>query len=168
MTMVFSAITVGTAFLFHEIAHKIAAQRYGCFAEFRSFDQMLVFGVIMAFFGFIFFAPGAVMIAGPVGKMRNGIISAAGPGTNFGIAIVFLMLMLYFPASYAAGNYLRMLFSFGYTINTWLGLFNMIPFWMFDGKKIINWSKPVYFTMVAIGILLLFSRGIVGVLVGGM
>ncbi|MCK5343408.1 MAG: metalloprotease, partial [Candidatus Heimdallarchaeota archaeon] len=45
-TLVFSAITVGTAFLLHEIGHKIAAQRYGCFAEFRSNDRMLMMALI--------------------------------------------------------------------------------------------------------------------------
>ena len=37
-----SAITVGTGFLLHELGHKFVAQRYGCFAEFRAFDQMLI------------------------------------------------------------------------------------------------------------------------------
>lgn len=158
-TMLSSAITVGTAFLLHELAHKIAAQRYGCFAEFRSNDRMLFFGLLMSFFGFIFFAPGAVMIAGPVGKKRNGIISAAGPGTNFALAIIFLMLRFYIQ-----GTFLDTLFNFGYIINTWLGLFNMLPFWLFDGKKILNWNKTAYYSMLAIGIVLLFSNGLIGVL----
>ena len=34
-----AAITVGTGFLLHEMGHKLVAQRYGCFAEFRSFDN---------------------------------------------------------------------------------------------------------------------------------
>lgn len=155
-TLVFSAITVGTAFLLHEIGHKIAAQRYGCFAEFRSNDRMLMMALVMSFFGFIFFAPGAVMISGPVGKRRNGIISASGPGTNFSIAIVFLIM-----TAYIKGNFWNSLFSFGYIINTWLGLFNMIPFWVFDGKKIMNWNKGVYFFMLGIGLVLMLSRELI-------
>ena len=36
-----SGFTVGTAFILHEMGHKITAQRYGLKAEFRSFDFML-------------------------------------------------------------------------------------------------------------------------------
>src|SRR3989338_8238395 len=77
-----SAITVGIGFLFHELAHKIAAQRYGCFAEFRAYDTMLLLALVLSFFGFVFAAPGAVMIAGHVTKKENGIISVVGPWMN--------------------------------------------------------------------------------------
>ena len=56
---VISAMTVGAGFLLHELGHKIAAQRYGCFAEFRSFDNMLILAIAMSFFRVIFAAPGA-------------------------------------------------------------------------------------------------------------
>lgn len=149
--MLFSAITVGIAFIAHELAHKIAAQQYGCFAEFRAFDTMLFLAILMSFFGFIFFAPGAVMISGPVGKKRNGIIAAAGPATNFALAIIFLILLMYTQGM----PILTTFFTFGALINAWLGLFNMIPVWLFDGKKILAWSKPMYFAMLATGIILL-------------
>ena len=32
----------------------------------------------------------------------------------------------------------------------------MIPFGMFDGKKILRWSKVVYFTMLAVGFAFMF------------
>jgi Zn-dependent protease len=67
-----SALTVGVAFLLHELAHKLVAQHYGCYAEFRSFDNMLILAIVMSFFGFVFAAPGAVMISGPVGIRKNG------------------------------------------------------------------------------------------------
>ena len=75
-----AGVTVGLGFLLHEAAHKIVAQRYGCFAEFRSFDMMLVLALVMALFGFILAAPGAVMIRGSVSAAQHGKISAAGPG----------------------------------------------------------------------------------------
>jgi len=159
--IIFASVTVGTAFLFHEIGHKIAAQRYGCFAEFRSSNSMLILALLMAkFAGFVIFAPGAVMIAGPVGKRRNGIISMSGPGVNFGMAILFLIGMLYVPA-----GFIQILCTFGYLINTWIGLFNMLPFWVFDGKKILNWSKVAYYSMLGIGLLLLFSKPIISGLI---
>src|SRR3989338_9385534 len=91
---VISAMTVGAGFLLHELGHKVTAQKYGCFAEFRSFDNMLILAIAMSFFGFIFAAPGAVIISGHVSKRRNGKISAAGPLVNLTLALVFLFLSL--------------------------------------------------------------------------
>ena len=56
------ALIVGSAFVLHELAHKFMAIKYGYFAEFRSFDKMLLIGIALSFFGFIFLAPGAVFI----------------------------------------------------------------------------------------------------------
>ena len=141
---IIASLTVGIGFLFHEIGHKIAAQRYGCFAEFRSFDKMLLLAVAMSFFGFIFAAPGAVMISGHINKRRNGIISAAGPIVNLVLALGFLGLsFMQLP------NLLEELAFYGFVINSWLALFNMIPFWLFDGYKILKWSKLAYGGIVA-------------------
>ncbi len=138
-----SAFTVGTGFLLHELAHKLVAQRYGCFAEFRSFDQMLVFSIVMSFMGLVFAAPGAVFISGPVGRRRNGIISAAGPLTNLILAGIFL------GCSILVGK--NVLFLYGLSINSWLAVFNMIPFMNFDGAKIFAWSKFAYFGILIAG-----------------
>ncbi len=39
----------------------------------------------------------------------------------------------------------------GFQINMWLGLFNMIPFWLLDGKKIFAWDPKIWAVMTAIG-----------------
>jgi len=151
-----AAITVGTGFLLHELGHKIVAQRYGCFAEFRSFDQMLLLAILMSFFGFVFAAPGAVMISGPVGTRRNGKISAAGPIINLILAFLFLSLLLVFPT-----GFLSIIAFYGFFINSWLALFNMIPLWNFDGKKVLRWNKKVYGIIVAIALGLMFMKNFI-------
>ncbi len=142
-----SLFTAGIGFLLHELAHKFLAQHYGCIAEFRAFNQMLYLALgLAAVIGFIFAAPGAVMISGRITLRENGIISLAGPLTNFGLAIIFLGLSFSIP-----------LLSIGYLVNTWLGLFNLIPFGNFDGKKILHWHRYIWLTMVLIGFFLLFG-----------
>ena len=37
-----AGVTVGSGFLIHELCHKVVAQRYRCWAEFRSDDKMLL------------------------------------------------------------------------------------------------------------------------------
>ena len=52
-----SVFTAGLGFLLHELAHKFVAQKYGCVAEFRAFDNMLYLALgLAAFVGFIFAA----------------------------------------------------------------------------------------------------------------
>lgn len=143
------SITVGLGFLLHELAHKIVAQKYGCFAEFRSFDKMLILAFIMSFFGFVFAAPGAVMISGYINRERNGKISAAGPLTNLFLAIFFLVMI------FLAGGFFKELAATGLFINAWLAFFNMIPVWELDGAKILRWNKAAYFGILFAAILLM-------------
>ena len=146
--MVISLFTVGIGFLFHEMAHKFMAQHYGCVAEFRADTMMLLFALVMAlFFGFTFIAPGAIMIAGMITRKENGIISLVGPLTNYCLGIIFLVLRIIFPYEFL---------EVGFYINFMLGLFNMIPFFMFDGKKIWDWSIAIWCAMVVVGIAVLF------------
>jgi Zn-dependent protease len=141
-----AALTVGIGFLLHELAHKIIAQRYGCFAEFRSFDSLLILAIILSLFTpFVFAAPGAVMIFGPVGVRRNGMISVAGPLTNIALALTFLSLLFL-----SGGGWLSAFLYYGLYINAFLALFNMLPFLNFDGAKVWSWNRGVYFAVVGV------------------
>ncbi len=151
-----SSLTVGLGFIAHELSHKIVAQHYGCFAEFRSFDRMLILAILMSFFGFIIAAPGAVVISGPVGRRRNGKISAAGAIANLTVAAIFLGIGLTIKL-----DSILFLARYGAMINTWLALFNMIPFWNFDGRKVLNWNRKVYVLMLLLGISFMILNGIV-------
>ena len=147
---VVSLFTAGFGFLLHELSHKFMAQHYGCAAEFRAWDQLLYLAVALAvFIGFIFAAPGAVMISGMVTRKENGVISAAGPATNYLLAMIFLGLSFLLPAW-------TNVFATGFSINIWLGVFNLIPFGPLDGKKVFYWNKLVWSGMILFGVLFLF------------
>lgn len=153
---IIASLTVGIGFLFHEMGHKIVAQRYGCFAEFRSFDNMLLLAIAMSFFGVVFAAPGAVMISGHVNKKRNGKISAAGPIVNLVLALIFLpLIFMHLPNIFKSTAY------YGFVINSWLALFNMIPFWLFDGYKILKWNKLIYGGIVAVAVIFMLLQNFI-------
>ena len=150
MFFIVALFTAGLGFLLHELSHKFVAQHYGCTAEFRAWDQYLYLAVGLAVVvGFIFAAPGAVMISGMVTRKENGIISIAGPLTNYLLALIFLVLALLFPAG-------RLVFTIGLSINIWLGLFNLIPFGPLDGAKVFHWNKIAWGAGVLAGILGLY------------
>jgi len=140
-----SAIGVGLGFILHELAHKYVAQRYGIPAYFKSFDKMLWASFFLAILtGFIFIAPGAVMMQ-HADRVRAGRIAAAGPLTNIILALLFIVLNANIP---------HRIFAFGAMINAVLALFNMLPFLMLDGKKVWNWDQKTFWVLIIVSGLL--------------
>ncbi len=151
--VVIAALSVLAGFFIHEMSHKVVARRYGCWAEFRADIRGLGLALLMSFFGFLFAAPGAVWIAGPVSRAQNGRISMAGPGSNIVVALV--LLPIWFLQDFP--NLLRNVAFSLYFFNVFLAAFNMIPIMPFDGSKILRWSIPVYAGTLALagGLLIL-------------
>ncbi len=150
LVMLFS---VGAAFILHELAHKFAAQRYGCWAEYRKWDTGLIIAFLLAVspLRMVFAAPGAVIISGGfygLPRRENGIVSAAGPATNLGLAMLFLLVS-------SSEGFLGVLAHFGLAINAWIALFNLIPFGPLDGSKIMGWSIQGWGLMVVAALFLL-------------
>jgi len=173
-------IAIGPAFLFHEIGHKLVAKRNGCWAEFRADPKGLQFGIVLSLLlGFLFMAPGAVMVAGLVTRRQNGHIAVAGPLTNLGLFLIGIPLwgiilglsgaFEYTPdLAKDAPRYLldgslvwqAMLVDAGvYWLgaNLILGLFNMLPFGPLDGLKVKDWSDGAFFTVIGVFALLVFT-----------
>lgn len=148
-------IGVGLGFILHELAHKFTALHYGYWAEFQIWMPGLFISLISSFFGFIFAAPGAVVIYGnSMSKKVNGIISIVGPITNILIAVIFLLALLNF-GIFASLNqvtlvYLANIFYLGFSVNAFLALFNLLPIAVFDGKKVFDWNPIIWVVMIGI------------------
>lgn len=89
------------AFVFHELAHKITAQRYGLWSEFR-LDPIGAFLTIMtSFLPIRIIAPGSVTISGYGATVQSmGKISLAGSIMNMIQSILFIFLGQLFPQWY--------------------------------------------------------------------
>ncbi len=138
-----SFLAVASGFVLHELAHKIAAQRYGHWAEFRAqFGGLGISLLVAAFFKLLFAAPGAVVIYGRVTPRENGIISIVGPGVNLIIAAaagtVSLLTQGTNPAPLPTTFYV---IAF---VNALLAVFNLVPLGPLDGRKVLAWNKGAY------------------------
>ncbi len=142
-------LTAGVGFLFHELAHKFLAQKYHCWAEFRANNGALLVGLLLSFLGFVLLAPGGVYIRGASEK-QHGVIAFSGPLMNLLVALAFLGLNFWFSSVF---------FSYGFRINALLGAFNLIPVPPFDGFSVWRWSKPAYFLIAAVAIVLFVLSG---------
>ncbi|MBO7718969.1 MAG: site-2 protease family protein [Methanosphaera sp.] len=159
-------VTVGLGFILHELGHKFVAQKYGFIAEFRRSDKGLMLGIVTALMGFLFFAPGAVMIGSPTGTIteeENGKISIAGPIVNIILALIFLGIQISIQPLVTVSNayvmdYLYIISAIGFRINSFLALFNMLPIPPLDGSKVIGWNMPIWLiTIVISGLLTAFT-----------
>ena len=157
-------IGIGTGFLFHELAHKGVAQRFGYHAEFRMWKLGLLIAVasaLLSFGKFLFFAPGAVYTSTykTPDPREEGLISAAGPLTNIALAGLFYLIAT---GSGDAGLW-SVIGSFGFQINLWLAAFNLVPFPPLDGVKILRWNKAVWMMLAAVswGLLALLMLGVI-------
>lgn len=146
-----SLIAVITGFLFHELAHKAVAQRYGCWSEYRYSMMGLMLALFFSFFGFVFAAPGAVVVSGYVNKEQNGKISLAGPTTNLVLGAIFLSAASFTTIFWLHEALWRISF-----INVFLGGFNLIPIPPFDGSKVWPWSIPAYIIALIVTFFLLY------------
>lgn len=135
-----SALIFMFVFVSHELAHKASAKYFGMWAEFR----LSLFGLALTALSILsplikIISPGAVMIAGATDRKTMGKIAFAGPFTN-----MILALLLYAMMFQTHPSPLAFIFSRGATISAWMAMFNLIPVGIFDGAKVIWWSKPVW------------------------
>jgi Zn-dependent protease len=151
-TLALGAVLIfAAAFLLHELAHKFMAQRLGYWAEFRLNNIGLLITLMSFFSNFKIVAPGAVMIAGLMHGDDYGKISVAGPVTNIAQAILFLALDLF-----TTNPGVSVLAYVGVLINSSLALFNLLPFGVFDGAKILRWDWRAWLATAATAGLLYF------------
>lgn len=141
-------IALLTAFAGHELAHKLSAERYGCFAYFRMWKIGLVLALIFSFSTrgtFVFAAPGAVYfmpLYRSLTRREEGIVSLSGPLANIAFSAVFYTLI-----AFGIGGLLS---YYSMWMNLWLAGFNLIPFGPLDGSKVFRWS-PAIWAVTAIG-----------------
>ncbi|MBY9001900.1 MAG: hypothetical protein KGD64_13360 [Candidatus Heimdallarchaeota archaeon] len=155
-----SAILVATAFLPHEMAHKVVAQRRGQFARYILWTRGIIYTLFTLIFRIGLIVPGFVAIV-PLSKQMDkkdlGMVALAGPAINAVIGAISLILGLLTHASFgilpltgifATPNIFILVAQF----NGLIALFNCIPVWQLDGAKILKWDWKVFAAIVAINV----------------
>jgi Zn-dependent protease len=148
VTSVF-AVVLMASFLVHEMAHKVASQRRGLWAEFRLTTWGAVLTLISVVLPFKLISPGAVMISGPARLEDVGKISIAGPITNMAFSATFLGISFAVePLSW------WWLFVALAMFNATIAIFNLIPIGILDGFKIFSWNRKVWALAFAVAVAL--------------
>jgi Zn-dependent protease len=150
-------------YLIHEMAHKFMAQRFGMWAEFRMTMQGYYLSAIAIVFAIPIFGTGAVFTSGAHSREEDGLVNFVGPFSNFIFAALLAMLAIaVLPATSDPSGGLHFLLLIGIALNSFIGLFNMIPIQPFDGGTVYGWNKKLWAILaVALLILLIFGYFIV-------
>lgn len=151
-------IIIALALIVHESAKKIAGLHFGQRTELKIWGPGLAIGVVLALFTngeWIFIVSGGMvahmMTATRIGRFRYGfsyndlgIIAAAGPLANLGLAILLRLLAgLPLPA--------EALISKAITVNLLFAIYNMLPIPPLPGAMVLFASRSWYvFTFVCI------------------
>ena len=164
VTLIFPVVMigVGAGFIFHELGHKFVAMHYGYYAEYELWPTGLLIALASSFFGFIFAAPGAVVIYSQgMDEKTNGLISIAGPLVNIALGLIFFLILG------SLGNYVytetgaivQLICVLGTRINFFLAAFNLLPIPPLDGSKVMSWSIPIWLITFSIAALLVLVFG---------
>jgi Zn-dependent protease len=137
------AIVFALTFLLHELAHKLTAQHFGLWAEFR----LTLFGALITTLSiflplFKIVSPGAVMIAGSIDRETAGKTAIAGPLINITLSTIILAFALY-----PLDQSIKTVVMLSAAWNAWIALVNLIPFGVLDGLKVFMWNKAIWTTM---------------------
>jgi len=144
-------LLVIVSFLFHEFGHKFVAQKHGLWSEFRMWPAGLFLTLITPFIGFLFAAPGAVMIAGNMDEKTNGKVGIAGPIVNLVMSAIGLVGL--FTINHSGWVIFFLMLG---NLNAFLALFNLLPIPPLDGSKIVRWNPIVWGCAIAIAAAELF------------
>ncbi len=159
-------VGVGIGFLLHEIGHKYVAMKYGYRAEFEVWPLGLVIAIVTAFIGWVFAAPGSANIyAENMTDEINGRISVAGPMANMALAIIFIVIaaLIYPLTSYSVIFHLIFLIcTVGFSVNSFLAAFNLLPLYTLDGTKVLKWSAKIWIIVFAIAAAMLLMSMTIG------
>ena len=160
---IFSLVILLFSVIAHELAHGYMAYslgdptaKYAGRLTLNPLKHLDLFGsIILPIFLFLASSPVLFGWAKPVpinpynfsdkkhGDMK---VALAGPATNFGLAIIFGLVLRFLPSGIIATNQaIAIALVYIVAINIWLGLFNLIPIPPLDGSWILFSFLPARF-----------------------
>ncbi|MFX0055808.1 MAG: hypothetical protein ACFFAX_10795 [Promethearchaeota archaeon] len=133
------------SFMIHEFAHKFVAQKYGMYAHFRMTMQGYYLSAVAILFAIPIFGTGVMAVGGVRDVDDYAKSTVAGPFSNLIVAgLLFITAEIIVITTGVLAFPIDFIVIYAMLLNSFLGLFNMIPIPGFDGSTIFRWSKPIW------------------------
>jgi Zn-dependent protease len=158
-------VIFGITFFVHEMSHKMTAIKFGARANFRIAKEGLMLLLVSLIIGFPILAVGAVFWWGEAAYSTRlrGRVSAAGPISNIILAGFFFIILgigqIFFPQQPELGLLLGEIGFTGIWLNTFLGLFNLLPIGILDGAKVLAWDGRIWIALIGTFVVIGFFSG---------
>jgi len=160
----FSGFLIGiilVSYLSTIIPQKLLAKRFG----YTSRYMLTKLGLLLSFFTIIspvkYLSPGMLMIPELdfIAKKRSGLISAIGSLINITLGIIFIILGILL-----AEPSIAILMLTGAFVTSQLTILRLIPMRFLPGKRILNWSWPLFTIMLVLTLAIFILSILFGVL----
>ncbi len=95
----------------------------------------------------------------------NGRIAIAGPMANMILAVLFIVIAaLIFPLKVYSDVFtlIYLICTVGFSVNSFLATFNLLPLYTLDGTKIMKWNAKIWIIIFAISAIMLLSSITIG------
>ena len=152
----YAAIIVSPAVILHELAHKVVGLLYGFDSILQISSFGLGLGVFLRYIGspLIFFVPAYVSSSSAAAyPAQFAILALAGPATNF--ALYWVSEGAFLLRKWPKWNHAFMISK---KINLWLFIFNMLPFGIVVGGKVLHGAPIIYLSFTVLGGLLIYKN----------
>ncbi|MBR5503086.1 MAG: site-2 protease family protein [Methanobrevibacter sp.] len=164
LPIVMVGVAIGS--LVHELGHKFVAMKYGYQSEFKAWPLGLLITFASAFIGIVFSLPGSVQTyADNISDEINGKIAIAGSMANMVLALISIAIAaLIFPLKPYSIIFtlIYLICTVGFSVNSFLAIFNLLPFYTLDGVKVLKWSAKIWIVIFAIAVIMLLMSISVG------
>ena len=137
----------------------------------------LLIAFVTAFIGIVFAFPSEIRTNPPnVSEEIAGKIGIAGPIANMVLALLFIAIAaLIFPFTVHSDilHLIYLIFTVGFSVNSFLATFNLFPIYTLDGIKVFKWNAKIWIVVFAIAaVMMLFSitigaENMVSLIIGG-
>jgi Zn-dependent protease len=147
------------------MSHKLTAIKFGARANFRISKEGLMLLLVSLIIGFPILAVGAVFWWGEAAYSTRlrGRVSAAGPISNIVLVGIFFIIegigWIILLQQIDLGVLLILIGTIGVWLNTFLGLFNLLPIGILDGAKVLEWDGRIWLALIGTFIVIGFIGG---------
>ncbi|WP_296889815.1 site-2 protease family protein [uncultured Methanobrevibacter sp.] len=159
-------VGVGLGFILRELAQKFVAIKYGYNAEFKLWPLGLLITLISSLLGFVLAFVGLIEIdAADVSDEIKGRTAVAGPMANMALALLFIVIAasIYPLRSYSnVFNLIFLINTVGFSVNSFLAAFNLLPLWTLDGLNVFKWDVKIWIVTFVIACAMLALATMIG------
>ena len=143
------------------LPQKLLAKRFGCTSRYMLTKLGLLITALTIISPVKYLSPGMLVIPeiDYISKKRSGIISAIGSMINISLGITFILLAIFLNNVSVINLMLA-----GAFVTSQITLLRLIPMRFLPGKKILNWSWPLFVVMLILTLGVFVMSILIGVL----